>query len=97
MIKTRVAAGESGVTRVQQVTGLMERPVITARRFIAVEPGRKINYTSGKTLGDYLWLLSWVLVERGSSPTTRKLPRPSKKGSIWMLNSILLTQQNKRV
>lgn len=71
MIQTRVAAGESGVTRVQQVTGLMERPVITAPRFIAVE--RKINYTSGKTLEDYLLLLSWVLVERGSS-----LPRPSR-------------------
>lgn len=56
MIKIQAAAGESGVTQVQQVTGLMERPVITVRRFTAVEPGRKINYTSGKTLGDYLWL-----------------------------------------
>lgn len=58
-MEPRVTAGEPGVTRVQQVTGLMERPVITPRRFIAVEPGQKINYTSGEALGDYLWLLSW--------------------------------------
>lgn len=97
MIKTRVAAGDSGVTRVQQVTGLMERPVITVRRFIAVEPGRKINYTSGMTLGDYLWLLSWLLVERESSPPPGSCPGLQNKGSIWMLNNILLNGRSTKI
>lgn len=78
MMEIRVPAGELGVTRVQQVTGLMEQPVITLWRFTAVEPGGKIDYTSGKTSGEYLWLFSWVLVGRGPSLTNRKLPKPSE-------------------
>lgn len=83
-MEPRVTAGEPGVTRVQQVTGLMERPVITLRRFIAMEPGQKINYTSGKALGDYLWLLSrfFFPVEMGSSLTNRKLLGPSKQKEL---------------
>lgn len=51
---SQVTSGKTGMSRVQQVMGLMERLVITLQSFIAMEPLLKINYASGQTLEDYL-------------------------------------------
>lgn len=51
---SQVTAGKTGVARVEQVTGLMERLVITLQRFVTVELLLKINFASGMTSDDYL-------------------------------------------
>lgn len=66
----RLQWGKAGVSGLQQVMDLMERLVITRQFFIATGPLLKINYASGQTLGDYLWLLCQAWEERGSPGVT---------------------------
>lgn len=93
----RLQWGKAGVSGLQQVMDLMERLVITQQFFIATGPLLKINYASGQTFGDYLWLLCQAGEERGSPWSDWKRPFSKNKLLLRTLSNISTTWGPNRV